>query len=193
MKRKKNVLLGLDVLLSIAEAKTLGFTDVQFYDLVFTQLPDQSWLGGSHVSTGKADMTVHIRARTGWSPLHCSTKPPFSYFFKSLWLFQPVFLLLTHWCHITAVIQLLLLALLPHPPPKLLQTFGALTRNNDVKTMRRKLNQKIRNNLLLLHLVKMKDQDCNKFPQKVLEDSCFVAFRMRLENFKERIPQKKSQ
>lgn len=29
----------------------------------------------------------------------------------------------------------------------------------------------------------MKDQDCNKFSQKLLEDTCFLTFSIRLDNF----------
>ena len=37
----------------------------------------------------------------------------------------------------------------------------------------------------------MKDQDCNKLPQKVLKDTCFAAFRIRLDNFKEHISEER--
>lgn len=37
----------------------------------------------------------------------------------------------------------------------------------------------------------MKDQDCNKLPQEVLEDSCFGTFMIKLDNFEEHIPEKK--
>lgn len=67
----------------------------------------------------------------------------------------------------------------PSCPPKLLWTAGALLRNNDVRTLSgRKFKQKEKK-----WLVKVKDQYCNKLPQKVLEDSCFVAFRTKLDNF----------
>lgn len=70
------------------------------------------------------------------------------------------------------------------PPPALPNSFGFLELLYEAimpSGSGRKLKQEEKKSFI----VKTKDQHCNKPPQKVPEDSYFVAFRIRLDNFKE--------
>lgn len=37
----------------------------------------------------------------------------------------------------------------------------------------------------------MKDQNCHKLPQKVLKATCFAVFRIKLDNFKDHISERR--